>query len=258
MLRHHLPAPLPLRLPAAASATRVAAGIISGSSRSPAFGTSGIAANSSDNVFCPSSGQEYNHQRYQHDRCPLTDSETYATASPRVNHFHDMCDRVERTTHTSTVSSALASAIAASHACATLSNDLPLPKCSSSCSAVAPRGPSSGAQYQSSTTLFNGARVPAISLSCSIPITASTRPFSVALSYAGERYSAAMDYARHQKITRGDSLTIWKRPGKIALAIPSRMAFSLTSSPLARSAASAVAAFGLGQAATKQISSSVP
>ncbi len=41
VLRHRLPAPLPLRLPAAASATRVAAGIISGSSRSPASAPAG-------------------------------------------------------------------------------------------------------------------------------------------------------------------------------------------------------------------------
>ncbi|GCG49531.1 hypothetical protein BvCms16BK_03052 [Escherichia coli] len=165
------------------------------------------------------------------------------------------CATVWKEPHTSTVSSALASAIAASHACATLSNDLPLPKCSSSCSAVAPRGPSSGAQYQSSTTLFNQARVPAISLSCSIPITASTRPFFGSAFIRPVRYSAACGLCATSKITRGDSLTIWKRPGKIALAIPSRMAFSLTSSPLARSAASAVAAFGCGTSGNGRFSS---
>ncbi len=60
---------------------------------------------------------------------PTKHSETLATDSPRVYHFHSMCDGVERP-HTSTVSSGCAGSVAACRTCTTyhehsLSPDVP-------------------------------------------------------------------------------------------------------------------------------------
>ncbi len=65
-----------------------------------------------------------------------------------------------------------------------------------------PRGPSNGAQYQLVNHAFNRANVPAISLSCSIPITASTRPRFGKYFQTTRQVFRRGDYGRHQHNAR--------------------------------------------------------